>query len=145
MKNLNVMISGLVLAILTQAAPASALVKMDLNCKTSDGKYTVVIEDNQGIGPVRTSHLYAMITNAEGITVGNYAVTLDNPIMRSISFGHASYLSSEDRGQSFDLALPSTNTPYALTATLQDGQRLIYGVILDPRHENQGTLSCSNL
>ena len=138
----KIMMSVLVLAGLAQTLPAHALVAIVERCTTSDGQYTMSIANDEGIGWPRIAHFYANIENAAGDVVAEYAVTYDNPQIRSVSFGHSSYLDSASNGKDFDFALPSTNTPYALTATLKDGQVIRYGLRFDPS-QDQGSLSCN--
>jgi hypothetical protein len=111
-------------AIVLNSASSFALVRLVTNCKTSDGLYAVVITDNQGIGPVRTSNFGASINDQDGNTIASYAVQPDDGI-RSISFGRQKYLDKETDGHKFSLAFPSTNYRHtSLLAVLPDGQVL---------------------
>ena len=136
---------AMALVSIAQAAPAHALVLVKENCVTSDGKYKVMITDNQGIGAPRVSHLVATITDEQGAVVGSYDVDYVNPRIHSISFGHADYLDSSTQGRVFDFALPSTNSPKSVIATLSNGETIEYGVKFDLAGKNQGGLSCGNI
>lgn len=123
MKNLIALSAFAALAL--QTAPAFGLVRVIANCTTNDGKYSVLVSDNQGIGPVRTSHFSAVIKDDRDEVVGSYG-PLNETNFHSISFGHKSYV-SQDGAPEFYFGLPSTNTLVTLNAKLTDGTQLNYG------------------
>ena len=98
-----------VIALLFSFVPkAHALVRELAKCTTSDGQYNIVVMDNQGIGPVRTSRIGATITRADGSLVATYPVELfKGP--HSISFGRPHFLDIPTQGKLFLLSGPSTN------------------------------------
>jgi hypothetical protein len=115
------------LTTLLTSVPSYALVRMVDSCETPDGKYQVLVEDNQGIGPVRTSHLSAEVRDAGSDAVlASYPVTEDNPPIHSISFGHIEWKDTATDGKDFRLVGPSTNfRTISVYATLDNGQQIM--------------------
>ena len=115
------------------------LVRLVLKCSTADKKYSVYIVDNQGTGPDRSSHLSASIVDTSVVdlekVVGSYAPLTLLRSSGSISFGHGTYVDTATNGNKFSLALPSTNTPYAVSAVLSNGKELNYGHRFAPKAE----------
>ena len=125
MKNLIYfcMLAGSIMA----ATSASALVKLIADCSSADGRYKLVIMDNKGIGMERESHFVATLKNADDVAVGTYNLIKKAPAIGPTSFRHVELLDAATLGQAFSFAFPSTNTPYALRATLNDGETIAYG------------------
>ena len=84
--NKGTMFSLAVLAFTTLTASAFGLVREVHSCTTSDGKYTVTVMDNQGIGPVRTSHFFGTIKNSNDDVVGSYELKFVEPGVGPVSF-----------------------------------------------------------
>ena len=104
------------------ASSSQALVREMALCHTSDGKYQVSVQDNQGIGPVRTSHLYTYIQDQTGGTVGSFDTEVDTR-PHSISFGRFTYEDKKTQGRLFQLSGPSTNFQnYILEAQIEGGK-----------------------
>lgn len=139
--NKGTMFSLAVLAFTTLTASAFGLVREVHSCTTSDGKYTVTVMDNQGIGPVRTSHFFGTIKNSNDDVVGSYELKFVEPGVGPVSFRHADYKDKATDGKKFDFAEASTNTPKAIIAELNDGTKIYYGLKFSPKL-NQGDLDC---
>jgi len=111
-----------VLAALSVSVPSFALVRELASCVTTDGQYTVTVEDNQGIGPVRKSNVGARVEDADGNTLASWAVEVDTR-PHSISFGRPGYIDTQTMGQEFNLRGPSTNFhKYSLSAKWDSGE-----------------------
>lgn len=98
----------ILLATVLASSSSFALVREYANCTTSDGKYQIAVQDNEGIGPVRKQHLSASITSASGQSVATLDVAVDKSV-KSISFGRDGYLDAATGGSAFKLQGPSTN------------------------------------
>lgn len=111
---------------LLASQPSYALVLLVNSCETPDGQYSVVVTDNRGTGPVRTSHLAGAVRDAEGKTLGSWEVTEVKQAARSASFGHQEWRDSDTDGANFRLTGPSTNFPYvSVSASLASGEQLV--------------------
>jgi hypothetical protein len=109
-----------VIALLASTS-SHALVRELSSCTTNDGQYHVSIEDNQGLGPIRASHVAAIVRELpSGEVVASY--TVKSAFLGSISFGRTHYRDTRSGGQNFDLAFPSTNAHNTtLSVKLQAG------------------------
>jgi hypothetical protein len=120
------------IAIASLTTPCHALVRILALCITADGQYRVYIQDNQGIGPVRTSHRSASVRDTNGRVVASYDVEASHGI-QSASFGRLKYQDSASSGAGFTLEGPSTNFKnYILHVKMNSGGKT-------------GTISDSNL
>jgi hypothetical protein len=91
-------------------------------CSTATGEYRISVLDNQGIGPVRVSHISASITNSGGVVVATYPAEIFRGI-QSVSFGRPKYQDIASSGSAFLLEGPSTNAKnYILHAVVQGAQ-----------------------
>jgi hypothetical protein len=116
---------GLVMTAFMASVPSFALVRELASCTTTDGRYGVSVEDNQGTGFTRASHISATIKDANDHVVGAYAAQVDQRI-RSASFGRPGYLDTKTNGSEFLLQGPSTNDrDYLLNATLASGETIV--------------------
>ncbi len=99
-----------------------ALVRELAKCVTGDGRYQISVQDNQGIGRHRVSHLSAQVITSENIVVATYKVKTNADQIRSPSFGRFEYQDIGTRGASFNLGGPSTNfRNYILSVKIQGG------------------------
>jgi len=106
---------------LLSSVPSFALVRELDQCTTRDGQFSVSVMDNQGIGPVRTSNVFATVRDSSDEIVASYKVTEKTGPM-SISFGRAQMIDTQTGGSLFDLAGPSTNfRTISLLVKLQSG------------------------
>jgi hypothetical protein len=126
MKSKNVVFFA-ILSSLVLSVPSFALVRELVACSTEDGRYTISIQDNQGIGPVRTSNPVAFIQDSQGDNeiVASFAV--HQQLLQSISFGgHPTFVDNNSNGKKFTLAGPSTNFHNTrLRVTLKSGETLL--------------------
>ena len=86
-----------------------ALVLMEAQCTSADGRYEMSVIDNQGTGLDRHSNYSAVIRDIQGsdVVVASYPVAKLR--MGSVSFGRLHYIDTATSGKNFDLAGPSTN------------------------------------
>ena len=96
------------LSVVAIAIPAHALVRELALCSTADSHYQVSVQDNEGIGFVRTPHLSANVIDSSGKIVASYEAEVFHGI-QSISFGRSKYQDSATSGEGFTLEGPSTN------------------------------------
>lgn len=112
---------GLMLVALISSTTCHALVKELALCTTSDGQYTVSVQDNQGIGPVRTSYITASVYDSNDKVVASYEAEEFRGV-HSISFGRPKYQDTATAGKGFLLEGPSTNFKhYSLNVEMNAG------------------------
>ena len=112
-------LSSLALASLVSSVPCFALSILEARCTTADGKFTVSVTDNEGIGPDRTPHLVATVTSSRGETTSYETKQHRGPQ----PIARVTYEDTETSGKEFLLQGSSTDSKqYSLHMKTKTGE-----------------------